>query len=122
MNHASDPKWNQAVAFLKAAAHPVRLSILRHLMQGAKCVQDVQQIVSTSQPNLSQHLAILRKAGLVGCRSNGSLRCYYLLRPPLVETLLRELTKDPPGVAGPRDSVLQNEPPPESEQRDTGKE
>ncbi len=86
--------WQQVVTFLKAMSHPVRLRILQHLIEGARCVHDVQQIVSTSQPNLSQHLTILKKAGLVGCHSNGSLRCYYLLRPSLVNRLLKVLTAE----------------------------
>ncbi len=93
-NTASFDHWEQASIFLKAMANPIRLTILEHLSQGAQCVQDVNQIVDVSQANLSQHLAILRKAGLVGCHSNGSLRCYYLLRPTLVKTVLKEMNKD----------------------------
>jgi len=98
--------WQQASVFLKAMANPIRLSILQHLSEGAQCVQEVNQIVNISQANLSQHLAILRKAGLVGCHSNGSLRCYYLLRPSLVKSVLKEMKKEHPERTRKREQVI----------------
>ncbi len=106
MRDSTSQDWSEAVGFLKAMAHPARLTILQHLSDGAKCVQDVNQIVNTSQPNLSQHLGILKKAGLVGSHHNGALRCYYLLRPALVRKLLKELEKDHPEKLRPRDAVI----------------
>ncbi len=106
MPDLNSQEWSEAVGFLKAMAHPVRLIILQHLSDGAKCVQVVNQIVNTSQPNLSQHLSILKKAGLVGSHHNGALRCYYLMRPSLVRKVLKELEKDHPEKVRPRDAVI----------------
>ncbi len=96
----------EMAALLKAMAHPVRLTILEELCNGAKCVQDVQEIVDISQPNLSQHLATLKKGNLIDSYSNGPLRCYYLLSPSLVKNFLKELRKERQIKARPRKSVI----------------
>ena len=75
-------------AVLSVAAHPVRLQILESLLGGVKCVKDLNELIPISQPNLSQHMAALRRAGLTESESRGALRCYYVLRPALVERLL----------------------------------
>ncbi|RJP28597.1 MAG: ArsR family transcriptional regulator [Candidatus Omnitrophota bacterium] len=97
---------NEIAALLKAMANPVRLAILEELCQGAKCVQDVQEIVDISQPNLSQHLANLKKGNLINSYSSGPLRCYYLLNPSLVKNLLKELKKERRITVRPRQSVI----------------
>jgi ArsR family transcriptional regulator len=91
---------------LMAVAHPFRLTILRHLVSGVKCVKDLNDLIPTSQPNLSQHMAALRGAGLVGSQSNGPLRCYYVLRPSLVKGLLALHSGDHPVKERGRESVI----------------
>jgi ArsR family transcriptional regulator len=86
--------------------HPVRLLILEALAEHSQCVKDLNTLVPVSQPHLSQHMTMLRKADLVDCHVNGPLRCYYLLRPKLVRTLLRDLAKDEPVRHRDRESVL----------------
>jgi len=81
-------------AILKAIAHPVRLKILKQLMKGPSCVQKVNELLELSQPNLSQHLAALKKSGLVDCRVDGVRRCYFLCRPTLAINLLELLEQD----------------------------
>ncbi len=101
------PNFNShsAAELLKAMAHPVRLGILQKLCEGAQCVTDVQNMFTISQPNLSQHLANLKNANLVGSYANGSLRCYYLLRPKLVKRILNELSKPHPVEERSKESV-----------------
>lgn len=79
---------------LKAIAHPVRLEILKTLAKGPACVQKVNELFDVSQPNLSQHLASLKRSGLVDCRIEGTRRCYFLCRPTLVMNLLNLLAVD----------------------------
>ncbi|MGC9328805.1 MAG: ArsR/SmtB family transcription factor [Candidatus Hinthialibacter sp.] len=103
--------WDPIVIYLKAMAHPVRLTILQNLLNGPQCVQEVHQIINLSQPNLSQpnlsqHLSILKKAGLVDCHYHGTLRCYYLLRKPLVSRLMKEFTRDHPQKPRKREDVI----------------
>ncbi len=102
-------EWAESAMLLKAVGHPVRLTILDELCKGAKCVLDVQQIVQgVSQPNLSQHLSTLKRAGLIGSYSNGPLRCYYLRYPALVKTLLKELKKDHKPKDIPREKIIKD--------------
>lgn len=70
----------QLVSALKAVADPARLQILRLLKQKGQCsigkgvgmcACDVQDHVKLSQPTISHHMAILRKAGLVAAEKHG---------------------------------------------------
>ncbi len=83
---------------LKTLGHPVRLALLGELVNGPKCVSDIQDLVDVRQANVSQHLAILRRAKLVTCHEHGNVRCYYLLRPELVRELLQLFGRDYPVV------------------------
>ncbi|MBN1441123.1 MAG: winged helix-turn-helix transcriptional regulator [Planctomycetes bacterium] len=104
---AGDPERFQALAsLLSAVAHPVRLLILEHLLGGVRCVKDLNDVIPVSQPNLSQHMAALRDAGLVDCQSSGPLRCYYVIRPSLVRTLLASDPQGYPARPRSRASVL----------------
>ena len=78
---------------LRVIAHPVRLMILQALSGSSRCVKDLNGLVSVSQPDLSQHMAALRRANLVDYYSSGTLRCYYVLQPSLVRGLVRLLSQ-----------------------------
>jgi len=86
-----DPSWSEQAQWLRAMAHPVRLTILDSLCDQPRCVKDINVMIPIGQPHLSQHIAALRKAGLVDCHISGSLRCYYIVRPTLVRKLMRIL-------------------------------
>jgi ArsR family transcriptional regulator, arsenate/arsenite/antimonite-responsive transcriptional repressor len=77
-----------AAELLKAFSHPTRLAILQELLDGPKCVTDMEELLAARQANISQHLAVLRHASLVDYAQDGSLRCYYLSRPQLVQDML----------------------------------
>lgn len=66
----------QAARALKAMAHPLRLKILCVLGAGEASVQDIVEVVGTSQSNVSQHLGILRDKGVLLARKDGN-RVYY---------------------------------------------
>ncbi len=78
---------------LKVIGHPVRLRILRELTKGVKCVSDLEEFLEISQPNISQHLALLRHHGLIDYYMDGRLRCYFLV-DPIVPDLLEVLGRD----------------------------
>lgn len=63
---------------LKAMADPTRLRILHCLQSGERNVNDILQIVGSSQANVSKHLAVLKKAGLVNCRRSGTSVFYFI--------------------------------------------
>jgi len=83
----------EAADVLRAIAHPTRLRILDELRRSPRCVGSIEQILPVSQVNVSQHLTVLRKAKLVNFVQEGTLRCYYLAQPELVEKLLEALGK-----------------------------
>jgi len=83
---------------LKVVAHPVRLMILQELQEGRKCVNDMTDLLEVKQPNMSQHLLLLRRVGLVDFEQDGVSRCYYLTRSKWVGALFRGLDRDYPEV------------------------
>ena len=78
---------------LKAIAHHTRLQIVAELLKGTKCVTDIQDILPASQSNISQHLTVLRNAGIVSFTQDGSQRCYFVSRPKLVSAILSQLAE-----------------------------
>jgi ArsR family transcriptional regulator len=83
----------QKVELLKVIAHPVRIRILEELVKGVKCVSDFGDFLEMRQPNISQHLSLLRQSGIVDYYVDGRLRCYFLI-DPLIPDLLALLGKD----------------------------
>lgn len=92
----SEQLWADRSRLLRVMAHPMRLMILDRLCQGPCCVAEVNQCIDLPQPQLSQHIAALRKAELIACHTNGPLRCYYVIRPTLVKKLIHLLSQDHP--------------------------
>ena len=97
--------WEDPARLLKVMAHPVRLLILDALATRSRCVMDLNSLVPIAQPHLSQHMAALRKAELVDSHKDGSLRCYYLLRPELVRKVVALLKQRHPVKRRDRASV-----------------
>lgn len=86
--------WEERARLLRTIAHPVRLAILESLCDGPRCVTDINALIAIAQPHLSQHIAALRNARLIACHVNGPLRCYYILKPTLVRSLIRLVSSD----------------------------
>ena len=66
---------------LKALAHPIRLAIVQYLANEERCVCDIVGYVGTTQSNISKHLSIMKKAGILSDRKQG-LSVYYRLNMP----------------------------------------
>ncbi|MBF0559198.1 MAG: winged helix-turn-helix transcriptional regulator [Nitrospirae bacterium] len=81
------------IELLKIIAHPVRITILEELAKGVKCVSDFEDFLELRQPNISQHLSLLREHGIVDYYVDGRLRCYFLVNP-FVPDILKLLRKD----------------------------
>ena len=71
----------------KALAHPARVRALEVLVSGEHTVGELQPLVGIESSHLSQQLGVLRRAGLVKTRKEGS-SVIYSLRDPLVGELL----------------------------------
>lgn len=95
-----------------ALGDPVRRQILERLSRGEQAAGDVvsflQAQTTISQPAVSQHLKVLRKAGLVSVRPDGARRL-YAVAPAAVEAArdwLGSLVADPlAGLAQPLDAL-----------------
>ncbi len=81
------------IELLKVLAHPARIKILEELLEGVKCVSDFEETLDISQPNVSQHLSLLRTNGMVDYFVDGRLKCYFL-KEPFVPDLLKILKKE----------------------------
>lgn len=77
MNGYADPRMahvtDRLLEQFKALADPVRLRICRTLPESCECdrvynVSELAAEIGLSQPTVSHHLAVLKKAGLVRCR------------------------------------------------------
>jgi ArsR family transcriptional regulator, arsenate/arsenite/antimonite-responsive transcriptional repressor len=76
---------------LKALGHPVRLAIVRALAERSRCCcADVCSGLPLAQSTVSQHLKVLRDAGLVSFRRDG-VRSSYVLNPEAFAALRDEL-------------------------------
>jgi DNA-binding transcriptional ArsR family regulator len=73
--------------FFKALGHPLRIRVLELLSEGDQSVSELLEHVSVEQPYLSQQLAVLRRAGFVVARRDGSNVIYALADPRVAELL-----------------------------------
>jgi ArsR family transcriptional regulator len=76
-----DEHIEQASRALRAMSHPLRLKILCVLGNKEVSVQDIVEMVGTTQSNISQHLAILREKDVLRTRKDAN-RVYYRVSDP----------------------------------------
>lgn len=72
-------------AISRALADAKRLCVLECLSKGERSVSDLSREASCQVPNMSQHLAVLRSAGLVESRREGNTVLYRLTDPRILE-------------------------------------
>ena len=77
-------------AALLALGDPTRLAIVERLTDGPSAVVDLARVLPVSRPAVSQHLRVLKEAGLVIDQAVGNRRIYRV---------------DPDGLAGVRDQL-----------------
>jgi ArsR family transcriptional regulator len=64
---------------LKALGNPVRFSIMQHLAQQQVCITgDIVAFTTLAQSTVSQHLKVLREAGLIDGEIEGPATCYCI--------------------------------------------
>lgn len=64
---------------LKALAHPARLKIVSGLLKDECNVTHIQKVLRLPQSTISQHLRILRNAGVIKGRKEGTKICYRVI-------------------------------------------
>ena len=85
--NGSTPLYKLKAEFFKTLAHPARIRILELLAEGDRSVGDLQPDVGLEASNLSQQLAVLRRAGVVVARKQGNSVIYAMGSPDVVELL-----------------------------------
>ena len=76
------PHREQLARLCKALAHPVRVQILHYLstLNEACVCGDIVNTLPLAQSTVSQHLKVLKEAGLILGEIDGPRTCYYLNR------------------------------------------
>jgi predicted transcriptional regulator len=70
---------NHLAFIAKALAHPARLAILKHLIKQDSCIcGDLVLEIGLAQPTISQHLSVLKQAGLIKGNISGTSVCYCI--------------------------------------------
>ena len=69
----------RAVTMLRALANPVRFRIVAELARRNECiVGDLVDVLPLAQSTVSEHLKVLKEAGIVRGAIDGPMRCYCL--------------------------------------------
>jgi ArsR family transcriptional regulator len=81
------PIYQVKADFFKTLGHPARIRVLEVLREGEKSVGDLIPQVGLEPSHLSQQLGIMRRAGLVQSRKDGSSVIYSVTDPRLFDLL-----------------------------------
>jgi len=76
-----------SAAFLKLLANPTRLLVLCNLIEGERCVGDLEKDLDISQSALSQHLSKMRDEGIVKANRQGQHIFYSISDSNAIEVL-----------------------------------
>ena len=85
MEYVPDPVLEVQSEICKALSDPKRLAILHALREGELSVSELASVLGCHMPNVSQHLSVLRTAGLVSSRRDGNIAHYYLSEPKILD-------------------------------------
>jgi DNA-binding transcriptional ArsR family regulator len=83
----SPPLYQAKADLFKTLGHPTRIRVLELLVEGEHSVGELLPHVGIEASNLSQQLAVLRHAGLVTTRRQGTTVYYALAAPEIAEFL-----------------------------------
>lgn len=86
--HYSDDVLESVAELFSLLSTPIRLKIIRALREGEKNVSQMLAEIDTTQPNLSQHLSTLYRAGVLSKRRD-STQIFYRLQSERVALLCR---------------------------------
>ncbi|MEV6928984.1 metalloregulator ArsR/SmtB family transcription factor [Dactylosporangium sp. NPDC051485] len=83
----SVPLYQAKAEMFRTLGHPVRIRVLELLQNGPRPVRYLLAEIDVEASNLSQQLAVLRRAGIVTSYRDGSLVLYALSTPQVAELL-----------------------------------
>ena len=88
VNERADAVFESVAELFSLLSTPIRLKIIGALCHGEKNVSQLLSEIDTTQPNMSQHLSTLYRAGVLGKRRD-STQIYYRLQSDRVSSLCR---------------------------------
>ena len=83
MDKSKQLLYEKQAQIAKAIAHPLRIAIVDFLKDGEQCVCDIAQFIGSERSNVSRHLSVMVKAGLLDWRKEG-LKVIYKLKCPCI--------------------------------------
>ena len=83
----SVPLYQAKAEMFRTLGHPVRIRVLELLQHGPRPVRDLLAEIEVEASNLSQQLAVLRRAGIVTSYRDGTLVMYTLSTPDIADLL-----------------------------------
>ncbi|WP_431936626.1 ArsR/SmtB family transcription factor [Micromonospora sp. RP3T] len=83
----SVPLYQAKAELFRTLGHPARIRVLELLQDGPKPVRDLLAAIDVEASNLSQQLAVLRRAGMVTSYREGPLVMYALSTPDVADLL-----------------------------------
>lgn len=81
------PLYQAKAEFFRMLGHPVRIRVLELLSDGPMPVRDLLVEIEVEASNLSQQLAVLRRAGIVTATRQGPTMVYALAGPDITDLL-----------------------------------
>ncbi len=90
LNNDLNSKIEELAPRIKACGHPLRLKILCAIESNESCVTELWTCLDQSQPVVSQHLAVLKRRGIVTSSVKGNRR-YYSIVDPFIKKFIQEL-------------------------------
>lgn len=73
--------------FFKTLAHPARIKILHSLENGERCVCDLLEEIGIEQSNLSQHLGLMKKQGIIDSKKDGQKVIYRIVYSSVMDVV-----------------------------------
>ncbi len=86
----SDAVFASAAELFALLSTPIRLKILSSLCNGEKNVSQLLEEIATTQPNMSQHLTTLYRAGVIGRRREAT-QIYYCIQSQQAASVCRSV-------------------------------
>lgn len=87
MNDETKKLYELKAEIIQAVAHPIRLAIIEYLVDGEQCVCDIIEHVGAQRSNVSRHLSVMLRSGVVESRKDG-LKMIYSLKTPCIVNFL----------------------------------
>jgi ArsR family transcriptional regulator len=81
------PLYQAKAELFRTLGHPVRIRVLELLQDGPRPVRELLEVIEVESSNLSQQLAVLRRAGLVISFREGASVVYRLSTPDVADLL-----------------------------------